>query len=462
MSLERIRGLELGATTATRPATLSGTGPRPLVSGLELRPLDTAAVLRVLIEEVRSAAVDRLGFVPAADREPFPVADRERAVAVLLKIMTAIAGDPRFQPAADQDPARLLQDVLRRGADQALEALARLPVAAGVPRTLVATTRDIVAHALVDPVRQRSALLRSLQQALVVEARRELGGSWPAGALAPRSGVPHYASARPAERPALEALFATILARSTAAGPAAATQEQPAALWARIEAPVRTSFGATPEVERALTALRERVFAALAPGLVSPPPQGDEHSAQRFLDRIATTLATAVSRPFSMPATPTDTRGIVAAVIDALRQIADHAPAADRHETPLASALDAMRGLLARESSPAAAASTPARVTSAAVVEARTLLLRLLGLPETADTARRDPAVVGRWLADVAAALARDLGLPFRLDLAPPRRRLGLKRAMLPAAGAEGDDDVVAAIEARARQDSPDPRTVDD
>lgn len=454
-----MRGLEPGPTAATRPATLSGPGPRPRVSGLELRPLDTAAVLRVLIEEVRSAAADRLGFAMVADREPFPVADRDRAATVLLKIMTAIAADPRFQLPADQDPVGLLQDVLRRGADQALGVLARLPVAADVPRMLVATTRDIVAGALVEPVRQSTALVRSLQQALIIEARRELSASRPAGALSPTAGVPHYATAMPAESPALETLVATILARSAAAGPA--TQEQPATLWARLEDPVRAAFGAAPEVERALTVLRERVFTALAPGLVPLPPPRDEHSARRFLDRIATTLATAISRPFSMPASANDARGIAAAVIDALRQIADHAPAAGRHETPLASALDAVRGLLARESSPAAA-PMPARVPVAAVVEARALLLHLLGSPEAVDAARRDPVYVGRWLGEVAAALARDVGLPYRLDLPPLRRRLGLKRPNLRAAGPERDDDAITAIERRLRQGPSDTTSLDD
>jgi hypothetical protein len=455
MSLDRIRGVEPGTTTApSRLATLSGTGPRLQVSGLDLRSLDTAAVLRVLIEEVRSAAVDQLGFVPAADREAFPVADRDRAATVLLRIMTTLAGDPRFQPSANEDPARLLQDVLRLGADRALEVLARLPLASGSPRALIDATREMVSRALVDPVRQRTALVRSVQQALVFEAQRELEGSSRSGVLAPTAGVPHYEAIAPAVRPTLEALFAAILVRSAGAAPAASAQQQPAAIWARIEAPVRAEFGAVPEVDRALTALRERVFAAIAPGLLQTLPPSAEDSGQRFLDRIATALATAVSRPFSMPATATDARGIVIGVIDALRQIAEHAPADTRREAPLAGALEALRGLLASEASPATTPTAVRVPAAAAVVEARALLLRLLGSPEIADTARREPAAAARWLSEVAAALARDLGLPYRLDLAPPRRRLGLRRARMQASAPHVDGDPVAAIEQRDRADT--------
>lgn len=473
MSLERIRGVESGQGAAVlRPAPAATAGPRAPVSTAEVRPLDTAAVLRVLIEEVRSSALDRLGFAPAAEREPFPVADRDRATAVLLRIMTAIAGDPRFQPAPGEDPVRLLQDVLRSGADHALNALARLPVAAGAPRALVEATRDAVAGGLVEPVRQRVALMQAVHQALVVEVEHELGMPPASSQPAPSIGATRHgydgAAAAPA-RPPLDVLFGQLAA--TRAKPVSATlvPEDPATLWARIETAVREALGASPEIDRVLAAVRERVFAAIAPQLVHAAPESGDLAAERFLDRVSNTLAAATGRPVSMPQAGADGRAIAFAVIDTLRQVADAPPAAARPTSPsVASVMDALRVLLAREGVPSAPAGGQVRAPAAAaaavaVAEARVLLLRLLGSPEAVEVTRREPAAVVRWLTDAAATLARDPGVPYRLDLAPPRRRLGLRRGRLPPGEPELEqyreqdrERPVAAIESSPRRSRPD------
>ncbi|MFO1377101.1 MAG: hypothetical protein U1F14_08860 [Steroidobacteraceae bacterium] len=475
MSLERIRGVEPGQGSAVlRPAPAATTGPRAPVSTAEVRPLDTAAVLRVLIEEVRSSALDRLGFAPAAEREPFPVADRDRATAVLLRIMTAIAGDPRFQPDPGEDPVRLLQDVLRSGADHALNALARLPVAAGAPHALVEATRDAVAGSLVEPVRQRVVLGHAVQQALVVEIERELGGPRTSSPPAsPGAAVRHGYSgpvAAPA-RPPLDVLFGQLAAARTKPESALPAPEDPTTLWTRIEAPVRAAFPASPEIDRVLAAVRERVFAAIAPRLAQAMPESGDRAAERFLDRLSNTLAAATGRPVSLPQSGVDGRAIAFAVIDTLRQVADAPPAAGRPAPPsVASVMDALRVLLAREVAPSTSAGGLVRApapapAAAAVAEARVLLLRLLGSPEAAEVARHEPAAVVRWLTDAAASLARDLGVPYRLDLAAPRRRFGLRRGRLPPAGPEFEQDPeqdrerpIAAIESsprRARSDEP-------
>lgn len=480
MSLERIRGVESGpGTAALRPAPAATTGPRAPVSTAEVRPLDTAAVLRVLIEEVRSSALDRLGFAPAAEREPFPVADRDRATAVLLRIMTAIAGDPRFQPAPDEDPVRLLQDVVRSGADHALNALARLPVAAGAPRALVEATRDAVAGSLVEPVRQRVLLAHAVQQALVAGIERELGG--PRNSSSPGSAVPPVGAARhgyagpvaAAARPPLDVLFGQLAATQAKPGSALLAAEDPATLWTRIEAPVRAAFPASPEIDRVLAAVRERVFAAMSPQLVHAMPESGDRAAERFLDHLSNTLAAATGRPVSLPQAGADGRAIAFAVIDTLRQVADAPRPAGRPAPPsVASVMDALRVLLAREVAPstltggqvraAAAAAGPA---PAAVAEAHVLLMRLLGSPEAVEVARREPSAVVRWLTDAAATLARDLGVPYRLDLAAPRRRFDLRRARLASAGPQFAQDheqdrerPIAAIESsprRAHTDEP-------
>ncbi len=387
---------------AVRPSAGAST-PAPGAPGSAPRSLDTAAGLRIFVEEVRLAVVEQLGRRAGLAAPAVPEEGPAEAAARLLAFLRAASG-----AASNRDPASLaaaLQKAVAAGAERALTAVAARPgVAPGVDIAIEEARAQVVA--LLPKARPPDLPARAAQ--VLVEQVR--------AAVEERLGMlPRSLPADPAEGPA-EALVAVsrlfgavvsdpvlgvraspfalaqaldqgaaraaaLLATGKAGAEAARIVEDLRAVLAR-DAVTVTAARATPAASRpvaALSLLANELRLVLAESGAARPAPVDAQvplETQRVVGMLVRALAEAAGQWGGSD--PRASRAAAEATLDvALRRALLQLPAAER--APLAALLrevhvDATRLLLAAETVAGRGAAVPAGWTGPALEAAVALL----------------------------------------------------------------------------------------
>jgi hypothetical protein len=123
----------LRPTAATPTVTLTGERRSPLPQ-LEpdvarLRPLDRDAALRILMEEVKSALIERFGQLPVASLAARPAAEGSDMLGDLARLLQSLLSNLTAEGEDLPEPMlKLAEDAVIVGGRRALETLAHLPL----------------------------------------------------------------------------------------------------------------------------------------------------------------------------------------------------------------------------------------------------------------------------------------------------------------------------------------------
>ena len=171
MNPTRPINLDPGPRAAAATPAVSPTGerrtplPRLEPNLARVRPLDRDAALRILIEEVKSALVERFGTLPSASQLARPGADSSSLLSDLARLLHALlvnlAGDGEELP----DPMlELTEEAVLVGGQRAMDTISQLPLVDTAVRETVEQMRWLL-------VRMVAVQARTLRGA----ARRRAG-----------------------------------------------------------------------------------------------------------------------------------------------------------------------------------------------------------------------------------------------------------------------------------------------
>lgn len=442
------------AATPPRPATATPPTSVPAAEGAGLRALDTAAGLRILVEEVRLAVVEQLGNLksglpPAGDDGP---AD---AVARLLAFLRAASGQ-----AGDRNPAAVAGDLQRAVTLGVERALAAVAARAGTLPGVAIAIDDVggrVVAVLAASAPPLDAATRAAR-AYVAEVRQ---------ALQERLGMlPRLpATTADGDGPAEALAGVARLMRAAATDPVLGVRTSPFALGSVLELGAVRAIAALagdPDgaaATRAVVDLQVLSTRALAPsvaGRMPAPAVRDVPAALRALvGEVHLALpGRSTLAPTATTEAPLDPSRAALAMVRALAEAAVRLPAGDPRATRAAaeSTLDlALRRALLPLTS---AAGRPAFATALADarVEAGQWLL-------AAEAAASRSGLAGGWsrpALEAALALARGQEPPFRFDLVGTSRPRPARRRQ-----AQGNPDGVDAIESTDPEEAEDPPSLE-
>jgi hypothetical protein len=406
------------------PSQVVAETTRPV---MPVQPVDVAAALRVLVEEIKLAAVEQLGSLRARLPEAGPGESPAEAAARALRFLKAATTE--FAGSGRRVPPGFPSEALAVATDRALATLARRANALPGAALAVEEVRVEIARALATPPDPRSAPPQQAVPRLFVEQVR--------GALEERLGTLPAAlgAIGDPEAPAESLAAINRLFKAAAADPVIAVRASGLALRQTVE------LGAA----RALS---------IAAGGAAPDESGPLIADLRTLSlrQLASSPARATASPADLPSDP---RAVLRLVVFEVRQaLAERSAAVLPPAPPLdpEGSVDALRflGSLVREVALDAASWPPgdprgARSSAEAVLDVafRRALLQLpsamtdraqvvAGLADLRADATRllaaaeafaaraavpDARGWARPAAEAATALLRGQDPPFRLDL---------------------------------------------
>lgn len=170
----------LRPTAATPTVNLTGErrspSPRLEPDVNRLKPLDRDAALRILIEEVKAALVERFGVLPNAPAAPHVPADSSNLVSDLARLLQALVADVAGETdELAQATLELAEEAVLEGGRRAMAAIGQMPQVSAEVRDAVEQMRWL----LVRMVEVQARTLRGRTRRRVEEIAR--GDEEPAG-----------------------------------------------------------------------------------------------------------------------------------------------------------------------------------------------------------------------------------------------------------------------------------------
>jgi hypothetical protein len=159
-------------TAATPAVTLTGERRSPLPrlepDVARVRPIDRDAALRILIEEVKSALIERFGDLPSPPALARPGADGSSLLSDLAQLLHALLSN--LAADGDELPAQMLElaeEAVLMGGQRAMDTLSQLPLVNEAVREAVEQMRWLLVRMVT--VQAQAVRTRRRPRGLVAE-----------------------------------------------------------------------------------------------------------------------------------------------------------------------------------------------------------------------------------------------------------------------------------------------------